>query len=211
MWPEQGTEMGVLSQPRRIVILDLDETLVKTFPDGLRPPPNLPESAKSRMYNLNFFGDTAWGLKRPYTDEFLNYCHNRFDKVGVWTAGTAEYAHQIVKKVFTQGFQPDLIYSRQHCANDQYGLFKPLDKLYSAHGFDPSEVLMVDNNHTVIPEQHRDNLIHIPDYEPHPLRPDNDSSLHELMEWMKAEPLTQDVRAVDKTTIFKTSLPTLRR
>lgn len=194
---------------RRAICLDLDETLIKTW-ERRRRPVNLPQDNLSRAYDLNFNGDLAWGMRRPHLDRFLRYCRSRFDLVLVWTAGTREYANQIVSLIFNQGFQPNAVYSQEHCAKDSDGLYKPLDRIYADWDLQPSELLMLDNNHTVFTDTDRHNLIHIPDYAPNPSRLDDDTCLLELERWLSAEPLYNDVRVINKTQIFSKPPVTVR-
>lgn len=135
----------VLAKPitDRIVILDLDETLIHTIDDY------------SKLVQLNIYGDLdminflhqgplpvaytvntedgiGMGLTRPHLKEFLTFIHNYFAHVLVWSAGSFDYVAQIVYIIFEKnGFPPPAtIWSRENCfkmGGDQFS--KPISNI----------------------------------------------------------------------------------
>lgn len=75
-----------------LIVLDLDETLIHSTTEFLGDDREI-------LFN---FRDVQTGkeyivYKRPYADEFLQYCFANFH-VGVFTAGDSEYAGKVCSK-----------------------------------------------------------------------------------------------------------------
>jgi RNA polymerase II subunit A small phosphatase-like protein len=76
-----------------LIILDLDETLVHSTRE---------KNKKLEYLKLTIFVDfrTIYHVyKRPFVDEFLDFCFEHFD-VSVWTASSSAYAKEIVSLLF---------------------------------------------------------------------------------------------------------------
>jgi len=118
------------------IVFDLDKTLIYTstssikelYRTGLLQDPRffevagriyyfqLPEAPNK--YPENGKPDTVsgmWGSMRPGARDFLRFCFQRFKRVIVFTAGTAEYAIAISKALFQGIGRPYMIWSRGHC------------------------------------------------------------------------------------------------
>jgi hypothetical protein len=91
-----------------------------------------------------------FGVRRPLCTKFLNACFRRFEKVIIWTAGTAEYAKLVCKALFKDTVRyPDLIWSLEDCQrlNDRSRqVEKPLQKLANHLQVDVRRFLLVDDN-----------------------------------------------------------------
>lgn len=198
------------------IVLDIDETLVHSSQDYnklneitqlLNKTQN--EQLQSRLYILPMKDAgvpySIWGLTRPYLTDFIDYCFARFDKVCVWSAGTADYVHKVVETIFPAHQQPDIILCRGEChyATDNT-LFKPLAKLVDKiEGLELYNTFIVDDRLTTFLRNPANGIL-IPEYAPtNPLQSD-DSRLIELMEWFSLDEVRSipDVRLLEKTTIF---------
>jgi hypothetical protein len=98
------------------VVLDLDETLVHTFSsrDKLTAELKANPDVADRLYTLECREGTFWGIKRPHLDEFMDYVADRFDHVGVWSAGTEGYVSEVVKAIQPR-CELACVLSRGHC------------------------------------------------------------------------------------------------
>lgn len=119
------------------IVFDLDKTLIftssasisKLVASGVMEDSRFLE-AQTRIYYFDlpgkpgrtsvgdWKGDTVsrmWGVMRPGARQFLKYCFERFKRVIVWTAGTAEYATEICNALFRGIHKPYMIWSRGHC------------------------------------------------------------------------------------------------
>lgn len=214
---------------RHAVVLDLDETLLHTMPNGtealentiLTSPGQL--EVRGRLYHLTISDlfrqrgtgqrSDFWGVKRPHLNLFLAFCFDYFRYVVVWSAGQKPYVTAVVDEIFKGIGRPDIIYSYDDCVklpDDNY--HKPLSVLLN----DPrlggrlvsSSVLFVDDRVGNFIES-GSNAIIIPRYKPAPtvsaLAAD-DYALLQLRQWLLREDVTSspDVRQLHKGDIFST-------
>lgn len=146
-------------------------------------------------------------IKRPYLDEFLEFCSEFFENTHFWSAGKYGYVHCLIdaildthKKQKSRG--RTLTFSQ--CGYEQdypvYEYHKPLEK----EGFDLSRTLFLDD----IKENFRlnkNNGILIPEYSPkisYKGIMKDDTTLLQLMDWLKNQDTNKDVRVVNKKRIF---------
>lgn len=125
-----------MSLPVDSIVFDLDKTLIYTssssvaelYSSGIMEDSkffpvqkrvyyfDLPSSNYSKSNELKVEGVTSmWGTLRPYAREFLEFCFDRFKRVIVFTAGTADYAIPICDALFKGIAKPYMIWSRGHC------------------------------------------------------------------------------------------------
>jgi len=209
---------------KKIVVLDLDQTLLATqdyFKDLLKfqiikDPVHL--SLRQRTYYFELYGDSKgkgefnsyWGITRPHTHEFLQFCFKYFDKVIVWSAGQYQYVHEIVKYLFRHLPQPHAILTYNDIDRNIKGhVEKPITKLMKLHpelGVTHENTLFIDDNPTTF-IHNKDNAIYIPEYNP-PLNLEDfnkfDEVLPQLITWLLQSEVinSSDVRKLDKTQIF---------
>jgi RNA polymerase II subunit A small phosphatase-like protein len=199
-----------MSAKRNTLVLDLDETLVHSSEaDALRP------TEQSRMgrkpdYDL---GDMR-GYFRPHLQSFLRWAFDNFN-VGVWTAGSPEYANDIVRVVFEPlGLKPIFVLNSRNCvprlenvSGKEYAKLqcKPLAKVWSgevpaARDLTPSNTLAIDDRADTALEN-LDNLLLIPAFSVNVPRAQRDDFLVKLQRFLTSSGLTtaHDVRKVDKT------------
>jgi hypothetical protein len=212
------------------LVLDIDDTLVQTFDDikSLYKCPIMKNSkyypVRKRVYILKFDSladdedeqeetsedEMVWGVKRPHIDQFLEFANQYFRNIVIWSAGTYEYVHAIVKNLFKNMPCPTRIFTRNDCAqSDEYGYEKPLEKVYKAiPEMNSYNTILIDDRQEVFSRKDPENGIIIP-----PFSPDvedlssllNDTCFLDLKEWfMQPEVMeSTDVRELDKTNIFK--------
>ncbi|OHS99196.1 NLI interacting factor-like phosphatase family protein [Tritrichomonas foetus] len=119
--------------PRKLLVLDLDETLIHTTP-------NKPESETLDYFTLNFDGEILYTIERPYCREFLELVERMFD-VAIFTAGEKEYAQQILDEICPE--IPESLRRYRGSVDYLYGkTFKDLESFNR----DLEQVLIVDDN-----------------------------------------------------------------
>ena len=120
---------------RKLLVLDLDETLVHATEQAL------PHAADFQVGPYLVY-------KRPHLAEFLAEALEMFD-VGVWTSSGAKYAEQVVAHLFA----PDVlkfVWASNRCSTardwrtGEYHSVKPLAKL-KRHGYALESILAVDD------------------------------------------------------------------
>lgn len=130
------------AHPRKLLILDIDETLVHAHSPGEGPMP-------SRPHDFTIFHDTKV-FKRPYVDTFLLECTKLFH-VGLWTASGDEYASAIADHLFphVDEGKPLFVLSSSDCTRIQVGerqvVLKEVSKIHSMFGFHKDEIIIVDD------------------------------------------------------------------
>lgn len=217
-----------MSHLDKIIVLDLDETLIHTFAESdvanfnkgyelLRLYPDL----RGRLYKLSVQGTTMWSVKRPYVDVFLRYVLDNFGKVIVWSAGIDEYVQEVVDWLFgTIIISPDATYGRSFCEIESKKYTKPISKLIIQPEL--KEYVRMDNTFFVDDNKfstspNPSNAITIPRYQPNinnvnELLAYSDKSLLELIDWLESDAVPKyesgigiDVRVLQKT-IFRNEI-----
>ena len=127
------------------MIFDLDETLVSTIPrDQL---PRAWRTMDTDDYDYAYEPDDTVGFIRPYCKKLLDVSFKYFDMVGIWTAGSQDYASTIVPVVFGER-TPSFVWTREESVlslNGQY-FYKPLSKLWqSQRKIDIARTIIVDD------------------------------------------------------------------
>jgi hypothetical protein len=174
---------------------------------------------RKRVYILKFQNDEPevdeeeeemiWGVKRPHIDEFLNFANQYFRNIVIWSAGTYEYVHAIVKHIFKQVPCPNGVFTRNDCTqSEEYGYEKPLEKIYQAiPEMNPRNTILIDDRQEVFVRKDPNNGIIIPPFSPDVEDYDSltsDASFLYLKDWlMKPEVReTRDIRKINKQNIF---------
>ena len=220
----------------KVIVLDLDETLVHAFDDlnTLRRSKILEDPSmidlRRRIFLLDLVDpvdrrgkgkvEKFWAIKRPHLDEFLRFCFDYFDLVIVWSAGVRRYVDAVVNNIFKDVGKPYVVYAREQCAKDKRAVnHKPLRQMIkNIDGLDKKMNLnntfaLDDRNTTYVDNPY--NGIMIPVYSPSPndnaLRMD-ERSLLELMDWLSRDDVvySTDVRNLDKRYIFNNHLSKMR-
>jgi TFIIF-interacting CTD phosphatase-like protein len=201
------------------LVLDIDETLVRTFDDldDLKSSKIFRSSSfypvRSQLYLLSFDDDEddekLWGIKRPYLNEFLEFAFTYFKNVVVWSAGQEDYVHEMCKHIFKNFPCPDLIMTRKHCDYNEKdnSLFKPLTKLYQLlPDANQSYTIMIDDRDDVM-SKNLNNGIVIPPYTPSLQNLSSiqkDDNLLKLINWFSSQHImtSQDLQNLNKNNIF---------
>ena len=90
-----------------VIAVDLDGTLISTFEEN---------DNKSNVTVITMNDKSIYVMKRWWADTFLGMLHDAGFKVGIWTAGTRDYAHHVLMKVFPN-FPFYFALSRQQCTD----------------------------------------------------------------------------------------------
>lgn len=137
-----------------LLILDLDETLVRTVETPLARPPDF------RVFAYHVY-------RRPYLASFLRTCAEHF-RLAVWTSGTADYAQAILSEILPTDVSLDFVWSRSRCtpvwteAQDGQEYLKDLKKV-KAKGYRLERVLALDDRPEVYARSYG-NLVRIAPY-----------------------------------------------
>ncbi len=129
--------------PRKLLVLDLDETLVHAS--------EIPLGRAG-----DFFFEEYHVYRRPHLDPFLEFAFSTFD-VGVWTSAGEQYAQCVVSHIF-QGHAPLFVFSSRRCTlrrdfvTGGYTPVKRLTKL-KPRGYRLEHIIAVDDT----AEKHQDN------------------------------------------------------
>lgn len=199
----------------KTIVLDLDETLVKTCEDmvSLKNSKLLTNPdyyhVRSRLYNiyLEKSKPCLWGIKRAYLDEFLEFCFQYFKYVVVWSAGMNDYVHEICSIIFKDHPCPDAILTRDDCVYHRGKYTKPLEKVHDLFNIRKCNTIIVDDRDDIV-ENNSGYGIVIEPFDPHPRKfaeTDTDDTLLKIKEWLENEHVvyTNDfIRVLDTNPFY---------
>ena len=169
--------------PRKLLVLDLDETLVHARESVLEHEPD-------------FYVGPYAVYRRPYLDKFIASVAEKFD-VCVWTSAGEEYAQQIAEEIFPVGVLKFLL-SGQHCViardfeTNEYSPIKDLKKL-KPKGFDLGSIVAVDDT----PSKYRrnfGNLVTVREF----VGDISDSELPLLLRYLNILAEVENIRTIEK-------------
>ncbi|KAK0395763.1 hypothetical protein QR680_001416 [Steinernema hermaphroditum] len=173
---------------RKILVLDLDETLIHSHHDGVVRPmvqPGTPPDFVLRVHIDNhpvrFFVHC-----RPHVDYFLSVVSQWFDLV-VFTASMEIYGTSVADKLDKGRGLLARRYFRQHCTMDYSGYTKDLSAIHS----DLSSIFILDNSPAAY-RNFRQNAIPIKSWFSDP----TDTCLLNLLPFLDALRFTNDVRSI---------------
>jgi TFIIF-interacting CTD phosphatase-like protein len=231
------TEVDLLdfdSLTNKCLVLDIDETLVHTleqiswikdlkiYKDSKAFP------LRDRVYKLNLddvvsergegvLSELA-GILRPHLKDFILFAFLYFKIVCIWSAGKQKYVHQLVKIMFKDTKEPNLIFTYNDCKQGVDKIEKPLEYMFNIPGINKymnlKNTFVIDDRKDTFMDVNPGNGIVIPEY-----RPDfnikglikENNALIQLMIWFCQSEVVEstDVRTIDKTNIFKYDLDVL--
>lgn len=184
------------SLPRKLLVLDLDETLVHATEDRLEHPED-------------FCVGPYFVYRRPYLSEFLEVVHSHFD-VAVWTASGERYAAQVIEQIFAPG-KLKFVWSSQRCTTARdwvtghYTTIKNLSKL-KRQGYALESIIAVDDTPSKYARSFG-NLVTVREF----VGSRDDTELRLLAKYLHTLLPVENVRAVEKRgwrTIVEDSLDT---
>lgn len=117
----------------KLLVLDLDETLIFANRKITDRTPDFVTDLGRAFY------------KRPYLDEFLNYCRHNFE-LGLWTQSSDGRLEDVAWNLFV-GFDLKFKWGRDHCSKDEggYPIIKDLRKIETELKIPLSKVIVVDD------------------------------------------------------------------
>ena len=174
----------MLSEERKLLILDIDETLVHA---SERP---LNRKADFHLGNYAVY-------RRPYLSEFLAWSVEHF-QLALWTSGSQLYATEMAKLIYAEPTRFAFVWSQERCTwcydaeSHEYYWRKEMKKV-KRKGYDLSSVLIVDDKPVGLRRSYG-NLIKV-----QPFYGDgSDIELWLLRQYLDRIKDVEDVRAVEK-------------
>lgn len=168
---------------RKLLVLDLDETLVH----ARETPLERPEDFRVGPYHV---------YRRPYLEEFVRHALENY-RVAVWTSSGCDYAAQVVAQIFPAD-SLQFLWSYRRCTRvcdfegGGYRMIKNLRKL-KRQGHRLEHVIMIDDT----PSKHvrnYGNLVRIREF----LGQSDDRELLLLMAYLPRLAQAENVRAIEK-------------
>jgi RNA polymerase II subunit A small phosphatase-like protein len=168
----------------KLLVLDLDETLIHATEAGLEHTPDF-EVGPYAVY------------KRPGLDAFLSTMGACFT-LAVWTSSTRPYAIPVVANIFPAGIELAFVWARERCTprfdpeQQDHEWTKNLGKL-KRRGHRLEQVLMVDDTPAKL-ARHYGNLVRIKPFFGDPA----DRELFQLGEYLPTLAGATNVRTIEK-------------
>ncbi|KAK0394075.1 hypothetical protein QR680_000556 [Steinernema hermaphroditum] len=174
-----------LNMKRKILVLDLDETLIHSKNDGCNPRKE-PTGTPDFVFRIFCKGRVkrVFVHYRPHVEDFLMVVSQWFELV-IYTAGSEDYAAPVIDRlddgrgIFSQRFY------RQHCVPDGFDRTKDLTAVHR----DLSSIFIIDNSPSAY-KNFKQNAIPIESWYDDP----NDTALLDLV------PLLDSLRSADDLT-----------
>ncbi|XP_065061131.1 CTD nuclear envelope phosphatase 1A-like [Rhopilema esculentum] len=173
---------------RKIMVLDLDETLVHSHTDGLAKPtvkPSMPADFTVKV-TIDRHPVRFHVHKRPHADFFLSVVSQWYD-LAVFTASMEVYGAAVTDQLDRNKGVLKKRYYRQHCKVDIFGFTKDLRIISS----DLSSIFIIDNSPGAYREN-KHNGIPIVSWFADP----SDKALLNLLPVLDALRFTSDVRSI---------------
>ena len=139
---------------RKLLILDLDETLVHATEVRL-------------SIQEDFIVGPYFVYRRPHLKRFLEFCLSNFE-VAVWSSSTEDYAIELAKRLFPSLTSLAFLWARRRCTrrcdfeNGEWYWVKDLKKV-RRKGYDLEQVIVVDDSPQKL-ERHYGNLIRVREF-----------------------------------------------
>ncbi|XP_071494312.1 CTD nuclear envelope phosphatase 1A-like [Diadema antillarum] len=186
---------------RKVLVLDLDETLVHSQHASPTMRPNRPSIPPDfvLLVTIDSVPERFYVYKRPHVDFFLSVVSQWYELV-VFTASMEIYGSPVVEKLDNGRGLLQRRYYRQHCTLDSGSYTKDLSAVHP----DLSSIFIVDNS----PGAYRlfpDNGIPIKSWMSDPA----DAGLLNLLPFLDALRFTSDVRSVLRRNVSHSAPPTL--
>lgn len=130
---------------KKLLILDLDETLVFTAKNESSLRDSADFKVKDHLGNIKFYGKKRSGL-----DAFLTFAFKHFD-VALWSSSGEDYLSSVTKSIF-QREQPIFTWGRGRCTRRFYHemqkecFLKKLSKIFRKKVYRKEHVLIIDNS-----------------------------------------------------------------
>ena len=185
---EEPVAMPEYIDDKKLLVLDLDETLIYAAEFGTGRQPEFRLEFTTASYNV---------FRRPHLDAFIDYCFENF-KVAVWTASGEGYAKAMVSKIFGERAEKlEFVWTVAHCELEEVmplceEYIKKLDKLQTV-GFQLDSTIIVDDTPLKI-RYNEDNLVVISPFTGNT----DDTELLTLRQYLDELKNHSDIRTIEK-------------
>ncbi|WP_324726129.1 HAD family hydrolase [Actomonas aquatica] len=170
--------------PRLLIVLDLDETLIRATGNPTLDPPD-------------FTIDSYRVRRRPMVHEFLCAAAT-FADLGIWSSASESYVDAIVRKIVPDSISLQFVWARSRCTRqydseqmEEYWV-KDLKKVRRL-GYPLERVLMVDDSPEKV-ERHFGNYVRVEPF----YGDQNDRVLPDLERYLRSFISVPNVRTVEK-------------
>jgi hypothetical protein len=177
--------------PRLLVVLDLDETLIRAEADS----PVVPGDFVVGRYRVR---------RRPFAAGFIRGV-GEFADIGIWSSGTDDYVAEVVREIMPSGVPVRFQWGRSRCTrrydcerNEEYWL-KDLKKI-KRMGHALERTIMVDDSPEKV-ERHYGNYVKVTPF----LGDPDDRLLPDLLTYLGSLAEVPNVRVLEKREWLKES------
>ena len=185
------------SADKKLIVLDIDNTLIYGCHHEIAGLDYGVYSIDKDVYRI---------YKRPYVDQFLDYCFKTF-KVGIWSSACMEHIENVIDHLKIDKSKLEFIYDAKKCTQrrtehyNNYLIVKKFHKL-KKKGYDLSQIIGIDDNRWAY-ELNRGNLVRVSCWEGTNDRSDrewllNDQELLLLIDYLETIKDVPDIRNIWK-------------
>lgn len=182
-YKEQYDLKGWVKVMKKLLILDLDETLI--------------HSSENEPQKYDFKVGHFFVCKRPYLEKFLIFCNKRFE-LAIWTSSTEDYAKEIVEAILPLGVEISFLWSRVRCTptrdycTGEIGWLKDLKKVKKL-GYELSQIIVLDDSPEKL-KRNYGNLIRVKPF----FCNFEDTELYDLTSYLVTLIDIDNIRAIEK-------------
>lgn len=169
---------------RKLLILDLDETLIYATEEKLDR-------------QQDFIVGQYFVYKRPFLESFLRFCFENFD-VAIWTTATKSYAVEILKIILKKDQNLQFLWTRERCTfafdeEEHESIYvKKMHKI-RRRGYKLESVIVIDDSPNVWKSSYG-NLVRINRFE----GDENDKELRILPLYLEQLKDKENIRSIEK-------------
>lgn len=169
---------------RKLLILDLDETLIYATEEKLER-------------EADFIVGQYFVYKRPFLESFLKFCFENFE-IAVWTTATKSYAEEILQTVLEENQNLQFLWTRERCTFDfdaeerEHFYAKRMHKIRQ-RGYKLESVIVVDDSSNVWQSSYG-NLVRVNKFEGN----EEDNELKILPMYLEKLKNVENIRSIEK-------------
>lgn len=174
------------------VILDLDETIINSFPTEDFDAECDEHNEKLQIFKVHNMDDYYMVFERPYLQDFLDNLFEKYN-VSVWTAATKLYALFIINNIILKkGRKLDFILFSSHCdySNKHYKGGKDLQLLFDTlpQEYTKDNTIIIDDQNYVKEVQEK-NCFQVKEFKAFEKNSHQDKELHKVLSFLNDEKL----------------------
>lgn len=97
---------------KNCIILDLDHTLIHAVIKNDKTKYFIDNAFNQDKFRIRLSNEEFVVYRRPYLDQFLEFCFSKYKYVIIWSAGTENYVNKILRIILSREQKPYKVITR---------------------------------------------------------------------------------------------------